>query len=426
MSIVVGRYDFNAFVIHLNEGLKKKDLSLWTTEEKASLLHEFVHLYQNCGTVFGQIVLAKQLNEIATISHDKNEHIILPYLFDSEDPDYNQQLFDVYWKANQDFSSLDDSSIIIEHKIKKAAGTLILKNTKYPALNDLEYVSLVFNNKKEIVFDGYVLVECMAALLERIVFPRSTDSYEGVFPYDLPRRLALLIAPQVEWTDLNLACICDYCLDFLNPGPVFYEFIQYIASNNISDITPRIINNWFMNHKIFIFDNDDKKMKEVEWDKYYDLETKKALEACKNVIVSKEYYSAFDYIKYKIESFTYIKFVVRNCLERSNRFISFTEKDFFTALSFIGSICHDEDGFCSLWREGFFDETEKWEYWYELDLFYRFLFSREKPHDCPFQQICPQKTEECISNPISRKSIGCKFEYYMRVYCLEKKEIGFI
>lgn len=259
-----GEYIPGFFKISINkelyEGIQWNDFS---KEEKATLVHEYVHFLQDISTTRGVsnfIYLAKQLQLYLAKSAECKDKICLPINLEHSNVEnaYAQsELMSFYAGSN--------SHKIIHHidRIERVRDDII---------NDLELnleaelfsINIYYDNSDiAYVFGTDCIAESMAYLVESNAFDAGRRKKE--FPYNACELLCHQICPEILTRNELLVAICELALMHYHSGDMFWHIINHIKENKLNFNNVKDMENYFKDKTYFLFENfADNKTESIE------------------------------------------------------------------------------------------------------------------------------------------------------------------
>lgn len=238
-----GRYWISYFVMNLNakqENIRLGNLSL---EQKKTLLHEYIHFYQEF-SIFGMTrFVSRQQRLREAVLHLNNECFArLPLDVDevtSKETRVNFILqnavgtyFDKITKIH--FDDLQNYQVIIGDR-----GDLNARHHWSGIdFSKIERVSLVHTSTEKVIHLGAIdILESMARLVESTVYPEDFGYARKVYelPYDSAMILTYLYYPELVKQKASILLMCEMALDTSNPISAFYNILLNLSSKKISD-----------------------------------------------------------------------------------------------------------------------------------------------------------------------------------------------
>lgn len=215
----------------------------------ATLFHEFIHYYQDIALGFSQNLFVERNKQIANLNNaaTKIQTVSVPLQFMGTDK-FREELKKLYFaRRDSNFEWKTTSNIPLVKYRKVPTADL---STDNPAFNFAEKVFISLDGEQEFEFDGYVLLEGMASIYEKYVFPSERHNYQKSTPYSLPYLLAKEICnPEIHITELEIGLICEISLEFFHAGRQFVWILEKLINNGIKPIEVK-------NH-ISLFDSCD-------------------------------------------------------------------------------------------------------------------------------------------------------------------------
>lgn len=241
MSNILGKYLFHQYTIQVGYDIHRIKSNILTKNEAATLFHEFVHYYQDIGSCFGQNLFSLEETIIASFfidSRGKSE-IDLKKAIASGLPEQFRDILEMYWQPVKEATI----NKINSKKMTKVKAKIYPTNDKehlcflkddHPAFNVASYVELDIDGDSEIL-EGWIIGEGMAAMYESALFP--SVNYEGIFPYDIPRRLAEAVTINgKELSKVDVGLLCEIAMEFHNPGVVYIQMLDMLKTKAYCEI----------------------------------------------------------------------------------------------------------------------------------------------------------------------------------------------
>lgn len=241
MSNIVGEYLTHQYTIRIGFDIHKIKSNTLTQNEAATLFHEFTHYYQDIGSCFGQNLFSLEETLIASFfidSRGKSE-INLKEAIGNGLPSQFRDILGMYWLPVKEGIIQKTYS----KKITNVNANIYPTNDKehlcfleenHPAYNVASYVELDIDGE-EAILDGWIIGEGMAAMYESALFP--SVNYEGVFPYDIPRKLAENITINGKTlSKVDVGLLCEIAMEFHNPGVVYIQMLDMLKTKAYCEI----------------------------------------------------------------------------------------------------------------------------------------------------------------------------------------------
>ncbi len=216
-----GSYVFSFYNIFLDNKTSPENIDL--VLELETIIHEYIHFLQDISTVYGLTNTAKISKEIAFVYdkyHSSTETVVttpISFDYDSEtEKAINEDLFQLYFahmsKEQKNLRLPKHLNIVIKNE----------KNGIIPGYEEVPEYNIVFSNKnynKEIPFGAFAIMESMANLLERYIFPKEENNY--IMPYDTAYVVANHIFPEFSTNPGAIFALCDASLMYYHSAEVF-------------------------------------------------------------------------------------------------------------------------------------------------------------------------------------------------------------
>ena len=443
MSNILGKYLFHQYTIQIWYDIHKIKSNTLTEKEAAILFHEFVHYYQDIGTCFGQNLFSLEETLIASFfidSRGKSE-IDLEKTIGNGLPAQSRDVMEMYWQPLKEATINEINS----RKITKVNAKICPTNDKeesvsfleknHPAYNVASYVELDIDGRIEIL-EGWIIGEAMAAMYESALFP--SENYEGIFPYDIPRKLAEnIIINGKNLSKVDVGLLCEIAMEFHNPGVVYIQMLEAIKSNNYSSI-PAFIDDYLKN--IGVCDGcliDDFP---VSFDIYRVLTLSHFLTALKGLIVNHNFICAYtdiaqrayDWFLLKLEMVAPIYTFVQNNLtgnvqKKIKEVVSFVSL-FSPFIIYIDSQKKNNWTFLKS-KSGLPDpDNRTLYYWRGINLMWKSI-KEQNTASCPFADLCTEgkfqeNISDCKNNPFKRHpDTLCIFRQFLEFIGIGTKSI---
>lgn len=221
MSKIVAEYRPMEYIIVIDSpAIEAGNLSQITKEEVSSLFHELVHFYQDIALGYCQNLFIERNKIIANMNNaaPKISNIKVPIQV-SEFDKHRLDLIDLYQAKNQSIL-WNSMQVTLASEIKYT-----IKEAELPENNPVhkyaKKVLVSIDGCNPFEFDGIVIMEGMASIYEKTLFPvESFSNYQTSLPYCLPVMLAKSICPSL--TELEIGLICEISLEFAHAG---YQFV---------------------------------------------------------------------------------------------------------------------------------------------------------------------------------------------------------
>lgn len=210
-----------------------KSFKKFTDKDYSVFLHEYIHFIQDTTSYYGLNNMYTQSEYIrfATnnvyISPDKKfDFPILPNVENKGNIYLNKLICNLTFGDYSDIRNIESIKTI--EIVKESLGV------KNALINEIEsvYVTILDDKGKEsiVIFGALSIMENMAYIIEQSLVPNYIHSPD--FPYSFAEILVNKIFPEFGEDRLNILALCDLCLIYSNPGKVFVQVLNEIASNN--------------------------------------------------------------------------------------------------------------------------------------------------------------------------------------------------
>jgi len=202
--------------------------------DEQTFFHEYIHYLQDIATTFGLMNTSQTLKlllvYVQEAKKNRNTTIKIPLSnHNFGNVSINHDLVEMY---NGDYSQdkyrkLQNAHLkLIEHPF----------NNCIPGYESVEYINLVFSNGFKFHFGGIAILECMAYMLEVLVFRKEFD--KNLSPYSLAYNITESIYPELCDNLWNIIVICDHALMHFDPGTIFCNTLEYIKHYGLTFESP--------------------------------------------------------------------------------------------------------------------------------------------------------------------------------------------
>lgn len=249
-----GEYIAGFFKISINkelyEGIKWEDFS---QEEKATLVHEYVHFLQDISTTRGVsnfVYLAKTLQLYFAKSAEYKDEIILPINIEHsnvENAYIQSELMSFYAGSN--------THTRIHHidKIERIKDDMI-NSLGLKSEMELFSINIHYDNRDSAyLFGADCIAESMAYLVESKAF--GACKRENELPYNACELVCQQICPEILRKNELLVAICELALMHYHSGDMFWQVINHIKENELFFNSIDDIENYFKGKTNFLFDD---------------------------------------------------------------------------------------------------------------------------------------------------------------------------
>jgi hypothetical protein len=249
-----GEYIPGFFKISINkelyEGIGWNDFS---KEEKATLVHEYVHFLQDISTTRGVsnfVYLAKQLQLYLAKSAECKDKIYLPINLEYSNVEnaYTQSELMSFYAGNNSHKKI--------HHVDR------VERIRDEIINDLELnleaelfsINIYYDNKDIAYVFG---TDCIAESMAYLVESNSFDGYkrENEFPYNACELVCRQICPEILKKKEILVAICELALMHYHSGDMFWNIINHIKENQLDFQNVNDLENYFKNKTEFLVEN---------------------------------------------------------------------------------------------------------------------------------------------------------------------------
>lgn len=253
-----GSYYKNFFVMTIDKKLKE-NIKLWdfSTEELATLVHEYVHFLQNISTTSGLssfIYLSKTIQGFMFKASEMDEIIKCPLsLYDIEN-------FDL----ENDFQSLyrgDDKHIVVEN-----ISHITCKNEElfeeYHNIDDAPYIAIYHEeNKNPYHFGNICIEESMAYLIEREKF--DAEKRKNELPYNACELVIEKICPSFYIKKNVIVALAEISLMHYNSGVMFFNMACILEKEKPQINTTNDVYMYFKDKVPHLYKNMESKFEEL-------------------------------------------------------------------------------------------------------------------------------------------------------------------
>ena len=230
VSNLRGAYNTSFFHIY-TAGDFNTDLSLISQEDRGTFIHEYIHYWQNIGTLWGLSssiiryeMMLKLKEEIAV-----RDEVKLPY---SISPTERMKRLDSIFRVGYGFFYVSQFYGV---KIDQTKRIEIRTGEKIVEVKNMPVISLIitFENKvtDTLELGAHIIKESMAALYQSLVDP---DATHDDIPYNVVKILCKHNYPSLYHNTKLLICCCHAALFSMAPGE---SLIKLLAKAEIEKIT---------------------------------------------------------------------------------------------------------------------------------------------------------------------------------------------
>lgn len=205
-----GYYKTGCFEIYLR-GNFSYDLSLMTTEDMGTFLHEYVHFLQNISTPWGIFAAIVRNNDLCEFVHsmDDKDEIHIPYRFT---PSADQLLRRKWLQCSMGTGHLNFqicSEAQTEYCYEEIEGFPISLHRVLMMMQSRN------GERREIVIGATIIKESMAAMYQSLIDP---DASHPDVPYNVIQFWCKKHFPNIAGDVKKLICLCYISLFSLDPG----------------------------------------------------------------------------------------------------------------------------------------------------------------------------------------------------------------
>ena len=381
----------------------------------STIVHEYVHFIQDISTVYGLTNLSKNFANAFDFYNIKEKSICLPYKFDSSytTNNINKELFDIYYA---------DCSYLKIPKYVNWEVDIIPKSANeygFEFSKDLLFYEIKISSEgyeKTFDFGACSIMECMASLIEKHLFPFDTTYYE--IPYDLPVLVANSLLDGLGEKKNLIVALCDVSLMFYHSGKIFIKSIEMMKNQNYM---PTCVDDIYS----FVFSNIS--LSESNIHTLFNNSVNTAINDINNIVnVDREEFTVprdwaikaiQDYYKLRIRNITFLSSIMElpKLEAQVNLFTLFK--------SHISPAIYNQKYEFSIIGSSENTNVDYLIYWFYLKSMFSFIFYDENIH-CPFNEICQMKKVDCSKYPWLKKGYPyCIYEQFARIFALYKRDI---
>lgn len=226
-----GSYNTSFFHIY-TAGDFNTDLCLINQEDRGTFIHEYIHYWQNIGTLWGLSssilyyeLMLKMKEEIAIL-----EEVKLPYIMPLTDRMIRREK--VFRIGNGFFNDSQYYGV----KINQNKRLEIKPNSIVFCEKNIPIISLIvtFENGATVTFElgAHIIKESMAALYQSLVDPHATHDD---IPYNVVKILCRHNYPSLYRNTKLLICCCHAALFSMTPGDTLIMLLAKAEKEKITD-----------------------------------------------------------------------------------------------------------------------------------------------------------------------------------------------
>ena len=231
VSNLRGAYNTSFFHIY-TAGDFNTDLSLISQEDRGTFIHEYIHYWQNIGTLWGLSssilryeMMLKLKEEIAV-----RDEVKLPY---SISPTERMKRLDSIFRVGNGFfndSQFYGVKIDQTKRIEIRTGAKIVEGKNMPVIS----LIITFENKvtDTLELGAHIIKESMAALYQSLVDP---DATHDDIPYNVVKILCKHNYPSLYHNTKLLICCCHAALFSMAPGESLIKLLAKAEKEKITD-----------------------------------------------------------------------------------------------------------------------------------------------------------------------------------------------
>lgn len=230
-SILRGAYNTSFFHIY-TAGDFNTDLSLISQEDRGTFIHEYIHYWQNIGTLWGLSssilryeMMLKLKEEIAV-----RDEVKLPYSISPTDR--MKHLDSIFRVGNGFFNDRQFYGLKIDQtkRIEIRTGVKNVEGKNMPVIS----LNITFENKATDTLElgAHIIKESMAALYQSLVDPNATHDD---IPYNVVKILCKHNYPSLCHNTKLLICCCHAALFSMTPGETLIMLLAKAEKEKITD-----------------------------------------------------------------------------------------------------------------------------------------------------------------------------------------------
>lgn len=249
-----GEYIPGFFKISINKEMYEGiEWNNFTKQEKATLVHEYIHFLQDISTVRGMsnfIYLSKRLQLYLSKAGECKKQIFLPINLE------NCNVQNVYEQSElMSFYAGDSIDKKIHHvnRVEREEDDII-NDEGLDFGEDLFSINIYYDDKD----DPYVFgTDCIAESMAYLIEVNSFDGYKrkNELPYNSCELICYLIYPKILERKEILIAICELALMHYHSGDMFWHIMNHIKENRLDFQDVNDVENYFKDKTEFLFKN---------------------------------------------------------------------------------------------------------------------------------------------------------------------------
>ena len=226
-----GSYSTSFFHIYM-DGEFQTDLNLLSTNDRGTFIHEYVHYWQNIGTLWGlgnSILFYNEIrclvNEIKSINDIKIPlHINFPKNICRERKKYT------IGNGTCSYDKYEGKCIDRSQKIVMSFDYDTSLGVRIPTIK--LHIRFTDGSENDLYLGAHIIKESMAAMYQSLI---DTESSHPDVPYNIIKILCMDYYPNYCNNIEFLICACYASLFSMKPGDTFIQLMEYAAKENITD-----------------------------------------------------------------------------------------------------------------------------------------------------------------------------------------------
>ena len=226
---IMGTYYPNFLEIYVNTN-KAVVLHKLSKKELATFFHEWIHFIQDITTSFGcynAYVYFESFLSLDKKAMEEKDGISGSVSLDNSTNVFtNRYLLNNGWGsvANFPFSAItqcvNQSIRVPEYLVTD------------PSITEIPQCLVTTDAGKTFQFGALHIMESMASLCQRVLFPESEGSHP-IHPYHIAEMIAELYSPEFAKNKLNIIALCDVSLMCSVPGAQFVSYLARIRNKEV-------------------------------------------------------------------------------------------------------------------------------------------------------------------------------------------------
>lgn len=190
----------------------------------ALFLHEYIHFIQDTSTTYGLLNMCMNINFLREaslqIKNSETSEFYVPIWPTEEDA------YQVFHNLKLRYTYLgNQQQIALSHYIQIEDVSVDIRVVASTAKrNDANVIKIKFDNGLVYEFGSYALMENMAYMIERLIYPDIIPN-PPTLPYTAAELLVNFIYPEFGGNNLNILALIDAALLVFHPGDFFYKVL---------------------------------------------------------------------------------------------------------------------------------------------------------------------------------------------------------